>query len=592
MNDIFKKIPGLLIILFFCTERETYGQRFYSVVFSQLPRDMQLYARDDNNMAEVPISGYIEIPGWTHFSVVVYRNGKRIGYQKSILNYAGTNSAPFEMKAKIKAELADYSFEVYANKASDSLLMVKRNDVAAGDFYVISGQSNAAATIFGTWSSKYARTIARIPDSNAAITSADTLWIPAAWSWTYVGAWGLELQRRIIEEEGIPTCVINGSLPGAKISEFLIREEANPANPNTLYGLLLNRVNKAKPTRIRAFFWVHGEQETFEYINNYPEQYDLLYKNWTKDYPTVEGFVVLQSNLILLNHDNSKPVGGIIRDFLRRTKYLYPKTDHFTPIATPGYDGVHYSRAGYEELGRRLFHFLRPTIYRSADTDNVRCPEIIKAEYSTEMKNEIVLSFSEGQVLNWPADTTVTGQDGTPLTLRLKDLFYLDGDETRQQVLGGKAEGNKVILTMKEPVKAERISYLPSFMIKNLPDPTGLLIGFLSGPFLVNKKGLGAFSFDKFKIESSTVLSFEPVRVNDFWQVYPNPVSNLLKFEFVQPETGDLQICSLSGKTQFIKKLKTARYYEVDVSMWPSGTYILSMTSLTGKVINQKIVKQ
>ena len=70
MNDIFKKIPGLLIILFFCTEIETYGQRFYSVVFSQLPRDMQLYARDDNNMAEVPISGYIEIPGWTHFSVV------------------------------------------------------------------------------------------------------------------------------------------------------------------------------------------------------------------------------------------------------------------------------------------------------------------------------------------------------------------------------------------------------------------------------------------------------------------------------------------------------------------------------------------
>ncbi|MCE7042232.1 T9SS type A sorting domain-containing protein [Dyadobacter sp. CY312] len=590
MNFTSKKIIGLLFLLVFCAE--TYGQRVYSVVFNQLPKDMQLYARDDNNLAEVPISGIIEIPGWSHFSVVVYRNGERVGYKKSVLNYAGKSSASFEMKPQIKAELADYSFEVFACKELDSLSIIKRNEVVAGDFYVISGQSNASATIFGDWSSKYARTIARIPDNNPVITPGDTMWIPAAWSWTYVGAWGLELQRNIIEKEGIPTCVINGSIPGKKISDFLMRDQANPANPNTLYGSLLNRVGKANPTRIRKFFWVHGEQEIFEYITNYPQEYDLLYKNWITDYKTVEEFVVLQANLILLNHTNPNPVGGLIRDFLRRTKYLYEKTDHFTPIATPGYDGVHYSRAGYEELGRRLFRFIRPSVYKSTDLDNVRCPDIVRAAYTTEKKDEIVLTFSEGQELKWAADTTVKGQDGQPLTLRLKDFFYLDGNEINQQVSSGRAEGNKVILTLKEPANATKISYLPSFMPKNLPDPTGLLIGFLSGPFLTNKRGLGAFSFNNITIETSPILGVETANNNSYWHLYPNPVTDLLKVNFQQPATGKLTIHNLTGRVYFSKGLKAVEYYDVEVSTWPAGLYFVTMEDVNGKILSKKIVKR
>jgi hypothetical protein len=80
------------------------------------------------------------------------------------------------MTPRIKAEMADYSFEVYACHETDSALIVRRNEVVAGDFYVISGQSNAAATVFGAWSSKYARTVARTPDGKPDITPGDTLW--------------------------------------------------------------------------------------------------------------------------------------------------------------------------------------------------------------------------------------------------------------------------------------------------------------------------------------------------------------------------------------------------------------------------------
>jgi len=589
MNSTSKKIIGLLFLLVFCTE--TYSQRVYSVVFNQLPKDMQLYAREDNNIAEVPISGIIEIPGWSHLSVVVYRNGERVGYKKSVLNYAGQNSASFEMKPQIKAELADYSLEVFACKTTDSISLVKRNEIVAGDFYVISGQSNAAATIFGNWSSKYARTIARIPDNSPAITPADTMWIPAAWSWTYAGAWGLELQRQILEQEGIPSCVINGSLPGKKISDFLMDSDANPINVNSLYGSLVTRVNKAKPTKIRAFFWMHGEQEALEYINNYPEQYDQLYKKWVRDYPTVEQFIVVQTNLILLNHENSVPLSGSIRDFLRRTKYLYPKTDHFTPIGTNGYDGIHYSRPGYEEFGQKVFRFLRPTVYKSGDNDNVRSPDIKKAAFTSNLKNEIVLTFDEGQVLKWANDTTVTGQDGQPLKLSLKDLFYLDGDETKSPFSAGKVDSNRVILTLKEPVEATKISYLPSYFIKNLPDPTGLKIGRFNGPFLMNRRGVGAFSFDKVTIEASNVLGNEVLAEKSFFNAYPNPTRDVLNVSLEYVRGAEVEIRDITGKKLFSGSMLSQKDLEVEMTTWAEGIYILMVKTKDGRIGSRKIFK-
>jgi hypothetical protein len=492
----FYKITFFITALLISTVSEVQSQRFYSVVFDQLPKDMQLYARDDNNMAEVPISGVVELPGWSYMSVVKYRNKERIGYTRSALDYKGGSVGHFNTTSTIKAEMADYDFEVYvARNKSDSVLIARKTDIAAGDFFVINGQSNAAATMFGSWNSKYCRTLGRYPDASAAFERGDTLWIPSAWSWTYVGAWGLELQRAILENEGIPTCLINSSLPGAKVSAFLERDNNDPASP-TLYGSLLHRVQVANPKRIRAFFWAHGEQEVFENLDGYDKEFAQLFNFWQIDYPMVEKFVVIQSNIILEDNNVTRPNGGIVRDFLRRTKYLFPKTDHFATVGVPGYDGVHYDRPGYEELGRRLFHFLRPEVYHYAPVDkNVRSPDIIRAFYSNTDRTEITLTFDEGQALTWPKDTTITGRDGNALLMSLKNFFYLDNDERNLKVASGKVDKNRVILSLKEPVNAGKISYLPSFYVRNLPLMLPFPIGVFTGPYLINKRGLGAFSF-------------------------------------------------------------------------------------------------
>jgi len=472
-----------------------YSQRFFSVVFDQLPKDFQLYARNDSSEAIVPITGAIEVPGWDHMSVVTYRNNERFAYNRSALQYAsGSESARFSMTPKIKAELADYSFDVYACHAADSVLMVRRAEVVAGDFYLIHGQSNAAAIKGSSFTSKYCRTVARIPDDCGCDSAADTAWIRSGWSQPNVGYWGLELQRHILEENKIPTCVINGAVPGSQIIQH-----TPSTDPFSLYGHLLYRTRKSGATRIRAFFWLQGEEEALMGSTYYPAEFDKVQKGWQADYPMVDQFVVLQINIVF----NPYYVAGAIRDFQRRTPSLYPKTTHFATIGLPSYDGVHYEAEGYGELARRLHRFIAPQIYQSPDNDNVSSPDIQKVFYSSAKKNEITLVFDENQAMRWPADTTVPDVNNQPVTLSLKNFFYLNGDESKPApVLAGTANGNRVTLSLADSVTATKLNYLPSYN-----DPTKLKA--FVGPYLTNKRGLPAFTFHEFAIaDALTVAGF------------------------------------------------------------------------------------
>ncbi len=135
----------LAMVLVFGFNHKSSAQSFGPAVFDQLPRNFQLYARNDSNQAAVPISGAVNALGYRSVSVVVYRNKQPTAYLSSPLTYAGKYSVVcFNFNPKIKAELADYDFAVYVRRDSaDSTLVLRRDDIVAGDFYVLHGQSNA-----------------------------------------------------------------------------------------------------------------------------------------------------------------------------------------------------------------------------------------------------------------------------------------------------------------------------------------------------------------------------------------------------------------------------------------------------------------
>ena len=578
MKSLYRHLRGIFfILLFFTSYSEIHAQRFLSVVFDKLPTDRQLYARDDNGEATIPISGIIEVNGFTHMSVIVFKDGKPYGYSRGNLNYTSGNAkTSFSMSAKIKAELSEYTLEVYACKsATDSFLMVRREQVLAGDFYLINGQSNAAATTpyrvpVPEYINKFSRTLGRTPDGSEAFTPADTIWKTPDWVTPVEGYWGRDLQRQIIENYKIPVCVINGAIPGTTIAQHLQRNSNSPAQPESIYGHFLYRTLKSQATKIRAFFWYQGEEDAWSNPGAYPERFDQLMKYWQMDFPMVDKFVVVQINVL----DQPHYLAGAMREFQRQTKYKYPKTDHFAVMGlSPMQDGVHYTAEGYGKLASQLTAYLGPKVYKSTLIQNVDSPDIQKVFYSTS-KDAITLVFDQNQTLKWQADTTVNG-----VITKLKDQFFLDGIESVPAPISSwDVSGNRITLHLSGTSNATKINYLPSYRLN-----------YYQGPFIRNSRDLGAFSFHEFAISPAlannalvaSISTFNTIQLN--WQKSADALFYVLEKK-------------APGESQFtvIKTLDAVNnsYEDIDVAVNSSYSYrIKSYSALSESGLSEVNVK-
>ena len=134
------------------------------------------------------------------------------------------------------------------------------NNLVCGDAYLIDGQSNALAVDWGpgehTDTSAWIRSFGanggdvHMDGAMRCVARADT-------GRSAVGAW--ILPGDLVEEQKIPICIINGAVGGTLI-EMHQRNQANSADPPTIYGRLLRRVQQARLTHgIRGVFWHQGE---------------------------------------------------------------------------------------------------------------------------------------------------------------------------------------------------------------------------------------------------------------------------------------------------------------------------------------------
>ena len=74
----------IIVILFCLASNFTFGQFIENISFSSLPQDFQLFPRDANRNATIPIRGTV-VNRWKSISVIVFREGKLYGYQKIYL---------------------------------------------------------------------------------------------------------------------------------------------------------------------------------------------------------------------------------------------------------------------------------------------------------------------------------------------------------------------------------------------------------------------------------------------------------------------------------------------------------------------------
>lgn len=475
----------LFLLLLQLASTYTYGERIYSVVFNQLPQDYQLYPRDENSEANVPVSGIIEVPGYNYMSVVVYRNDKMVKYLRAPIQYQTNGHGTFATATKIKAELADYRFMVYAYKSGDSVLLADRQNVVSGDAYLLTGQSNSTGFFIENETSKYCRSFGKITGNlnTDPYNPADTLWALANQqnSGAMVGAMGLELQKQLVERSGIPICLINGGFHWSSAYGHAQRTESNPADLNNGYGRMLYRSKKAGlANAIKGFIFRQGESEAYHEGSDWDGNFDRLRKNLYLDYPNLKKLYVFQIDIIFYN----SLAGTLIRDYQRRLSSIYPDVTAISTVGTAGFDGLHYDHNGYKQNGLELSRLIARDFYELKDTLNINSPNVQRAFYSNQEKKQLIISFDEDQELVYPEPYK---PDYSESTLHMKDFFYLN--DYPGAVLSGRAEGNRVILELNGTQSANQLNYLPNYIEAIAP------LFRYTGPYLKNKLGMRAFSF-------------------------------------------------------------------------------------------------
>jgi hypothetical protein len=476
--------------------------------FLSLPKHLQFYQRDETDSALVLISGNIYQQGFDSIYTEIVKDGILMQRISAPLIYE-SGKASFTFQPKIHAELSEYSADIGLKSFTKDTIIAYSDSIVCGDVILINGQSNAINNNL-QYTNEFYRTFGR----NYSQNYADTLWAISSTAvdfggGTEVGSWGLRLQELIKDTYHLPTCIINGGVSGTTIEQHLADPHFHD-NHRTIYGSMLYRAEKAKlAAKANVLYWYQGEWNT---LSNYDSNFHLLYNAWKEDYPAIKKIYLLQTRM-----GCTAGFSADLRELQRNLQDSFPNLESFATMGLPGHDGCHFASQGYSLLGDMLFNLYARDFHGSHDTLQISSPNIRKAYFTDSIKNTIVLEFSPKETqFDIRGDTNINGVHAD-----IKDYFYLN--DTAKVVRTITSSGNKIFLDLKRPSSAFFISYLPDKFYND----TNVTY---EGPWLLNTRGLGAFSFyhvpiiDTTKRDTILQQSILKDQVGDLSaDVYPNP---------------------------------------------------------------------
>lgn len=463
-----------------------------NIVIHEKPSDYQLYPRNDANLGHVVVRGALLDTTVDTLSAALLRNGRP--FSRTALGTVFSNdSFAFRFSLPIHAELAEYSLRVHA----DTALVLKADSLVAGDAYIINGQSNALTLAGDGDIHEYCRTLSGATQQWKISERGNTA------QEKHVGTWGQIIAFSINRDFGIPVFMVNGAASSMPITSFL-PGSLNPAYP---YGDVLNRTILAGlKDAVKGVFWYQGEADCVESaVPLYASRFDQLYKAWKRDYPGLQKIFVFQ-----LGAAGGNGWGQKLKEIQRNFQTTYPDVRVMATFGSPQGTG-HWGRYGYVTIGEKMFRLVARDIYGSTDTVAIHSPDIRRAYYSSAARDRVTLQFDQPTFFR------------DSLGLKLADFFYLDGISKVVDSGWHEPAFNRVILKLKAPSTATRITYLPDWA-----DSAGNLV---MGPFLFNARPfMGAFSFCDVPIESALAPDTAAPQALDLTA----PKNELLRFESVR----------------------------------------------------------
>ncbi|MEI7902661.1 MAG: LamG-like jellyroll fold domain-containing protein, partial [bacterium] len=408
------------------------------------PADNQFYARDDKNEGTLYYNGTLSNAADSVF-LKLYADGQVFKTERQKL----AADKAYAFSVKLKAGLIKYKVEFGSKSGTGETILQTVTNLVCGDAYLINGQSNALAVDWGpgehTDTSEWIRSFR---DNGGNISSGWGNAVRRQGGHWEIGCWAMDLAKLLVEREKIPVCMMNGAVGGTLI-------EAHPRNPTnrldqaSIYGRLFNRIEKAGLTHgIRGAFWHQGEcnQGAWGEMGGYGwETHERLFLDitsaWKQDFPNIQQYYIFQI------WPNACSIGGNrhsdkLRDVQRLLPRLFSNMSITSTLGIKPGAGCHFWPAGYAEIAAQLCPLVQRGNYGKVFDAPITPPDVLKASYTSDRKDEIALEFDQPVV--W--------------TDLLASQFYPDGKEG--QVTSGVTVGNVLKLRLTGTSMAKTITYL------------------------------------------------------------------------------------------------------------------------------------
>jgi hypothetical protein len=433
------------------------------------PEAGQFYARDDRNEGTLHYRGTLDRPAESVFLRVFVDDKPFAAETQKLLN-----ERRYAFAVKLRPGLVRYRVEFGAVADGAEQVLDTVGDLVCGDAYLIDGQSNALATDTREespretheWIRSYGGPTGRgdgeawvrdrTNEARKAGLARPNLWGRPVWKANRtehaaeLGWWGMELAKRLVADHQVPIFLLNAAVGGTRIDEHQPPAAADRTDLRTMYGRMLWRLRQARITHgIRAVLWHQGEndQGAAGPTGGYGwETYQPLFVDmsaaWKQDLPNVRRYYVFQI------WPNACAMGGRSGsgDRLREAQRTLPRLfSNLSILSTLGIDppgGCHYPLAGWSEFARMIQPLIDRDFYGKAPAGPLTPPNLRRASFTSDARDEISLEFD--QDVAWDE--------------ALLREFYLD--EVTGEAVAGRASGNVLLLKLKNPSPAAKITYL------------------------------------------------------------------------------------------------------------------------------------
>jgi len=397
------------------------------------PMDHQFYGRGADGLGWLRCAGKVDRPG-AKVTLTVTADGQPYRQETA-------TGDTYAFKVGLRPGFVHYRATVTSDLAGQQVTLHTAEDLVAGRAFIVEGQSNAVATDWGKGEGTYRSEWIRTFGSPSAGGKEPPTWGVATHRAPggkhQVGYWAMELGQRIVEQDKVPVCFINGAVGGTRIDQHQ-RNEADPTDAATIYGRLLARVRGARLTHeVDAIFWHQGENDQgadgpggFGY-ERYREYFHRMAGSWSLDYPNVRHHYLFQiwPKSCAMGVDGSD---NRLREVQRRLPEDFAAMTIQSTLGIEPPGGCHYPPEGYAEMAKQLYPVVARTEFGTKFPGPVTAPNLRTAKLDAA-GTTVTLTFD--QPMRW--DDSLCGQ------------FWVDG--VGGEVTGGQADGPSVTLKLKSP---------------------------------------------------------------------------------------------------------------------------------------------